>query len=237
MKYDKAIIIQPAGLGDIFYTLKVGEKVSELAKEVIWPVKKEFEYLKDRIITSNIKFVEWEDSLNQYKQTIDVIHTRDPNKVVIPLENADRKYPNLKIMEAKYKLANLDSSDWVNYFRFRRDFTKEQELKTKLGAEGDYVVVCELYGSPPDSSKNEIPYTGDKKVIKIDYHDGFNVFDWCGILENASELHLMDSCWIYILEKLNIAATVCDLYTRRKPNNFSQIDHIPKNIKWNYKSW
>lgn len=239
--YNTAIIIQPAGLGDIFYTLKIGEKLSEVSKNIIWPVIPEFIYLKDRIKTFNIKFVDtWWSEYSKYQNYINITAINSGTTVIVPIHKSNEIYGNTKIMESKYKLVNLDSSDWFNYFNFSRNYKKEKDLKEKLDATGEYVVISDIYASPPNSLQIKVPYDGNKKVIKIGYYDGYNIFDWCGILEGASEIHMIESSWIYILEKLNPVASVYNLYSRNTSKtspSFLQINHIPKKIKWNYKSW
>ena len=91
--------------------------------------------------------------------------------------------------------------------------------------------------SPPNSLKHNIPYYGNKDIVDINFYPDVNLFDWCRILEDASEIHLVETSFIYILEKLNLKSKNNLLYSRFKPANFTHIKHIPQNINWKYKQW
>ena len=57
------IINQPAGLGDIFFSMKIAKYMVDLGYEVIWPVIPNFLYLKEYIIEKNINFISTSDIL------------------------------------------------------------------------------------------------------------------------------------------------------------------------------
>tara|TARA_R100000908_G_C3747826_1_gene142832 strand:+ start:851 stop:1543 length:693 start_codon:yes stop_codon:yes gene_type:complete len=225
------IIRQPAGLGDIFYTQKIAKKIlsENKANIVIWPVIDNFIYLKDYLIDENIKYVKLSDfvkPINSFEVQLDGIH----------------EYLNTTtIMLAKYESVGLDPSDWANYFKFERNIKREERLYNKLitpEIEGEgYILRSEYYGSPPKPARYNLPYEGKFNIIDIKFYENVNIFDWCKIIENASEIHMVDTCFIYICEKLNLKSKSNFLYSRFKPANFSHIKHIPRNTHWKYKQW
>jgi len=220
------VIEQPAGLGDIFYTQKIAKEILKRNKatKIIWPVLDHFIYLKNYLKYDGIEYVE------QSK------FTAPDDSFEVNLHTADQRYKG-SVMSAKYKEVGLSEEGWVDYFNFYRNKNREDLLYNKLVGKDDYIVRSKYYGSPPNSLKHNIPYTGDKKIIDIEYYKDVNVFDWCKILENAKELHMVDTCFIYILEKLNLNCSIKKLYSRFKPANFMHIKHIPQNINWEYKQW
>ncbi len=246
------IIVQPAGLGDIFFLQKVAKTLlhNKTVNRIIWPIIDQFDYIRHYIHIDGVKFCK-RSELNDFQRFIS--HSNHPGIVkiqdvttkeeciVIPLQAADRIFKNdyTSIMDVKYRLAGIDGSDWVTYFDYKRNYTREARLKNHLKIEdGDrYVVVSNSYGSPPGNIYRPLKYTGDKRVVNIKQIDGFNVFDWCGVIEDANELHIVESCWIYIVEKLNLQAEVLNLYSRFDPANFTHIRHIPTNVKWEFREW
>ena len=251
--YRRAYIKQPAGLGDIFYCLKIAQTIK--AEEVIWPISDTYyDLIKKHIIIDvrrNVKFVElpppeevlalWNSEYNSpyYFCTSEDVNQVQPqnNKLFLPLQHADRVYPDIPIMLSKYKLANSSSDDWLKYFNFKRDHQKENELFEHLGLSEneEYALVSHNYGTPPNFLVKPVPYENKGiKEVKLDFIDGFNVFDWCKVLEQASEIHMLETCFIYITEKLNLKANELNLWSRRGPDKCEQISFIPKNVNWTY---
>jgi hypothetical protein len=224
------LIKQPAGLGDIFFTQKIVKSFMDKGHKVIWPVNENFmwlnEYMDDIFVNENTEF----PHKNYYGGT-HPLETED--LIFIPLQEADRHHPDVKIMASKYKMMGMDYSDWLEYFTFKRNSKKEDDLfynKLGLSDNDEYCLILRNYGSPPNFLKFPIDYVGDLKVIELDFYDNFTLFDWCKVIENASELHLIDSSINYIIDKLTLKTDKLTLYTRR-PNNFSEIDYI---FKTNY---
>lgn len=226
MNKKTCLVKQPAGIGDIFFTQKI---YNTLKKEydVIWPINENFMWLNDYIDNTFVS----ENSDFPYKDLyggINVINKEDV--FFLPLQYADRYHHRTKIMAAKYEMSSIDFSDWDQHFNFNRNLEKENELfYNTLGlTDGEeYCLVLKNYGSPPNFLKFPINYRGDLKVVELDFYDGYTLFDWCKVIENASEMHLIDSSINYIIDKLTLKTDRLFLYTRR-PNNFSEIDYIFK---------
>lgn len=211
---DKRIVInQPAGLGDILFCQKIKKTFENEGFEVVWPVIKEYSWIKEYIEGNYI-------DINEFKSK--------PNDVIIDLSNANYMFPNKKIMEAKYFLVDIDYSDWLKFFNFNRNIEKENELYYNiLGLKDneEYILISRNYGSPPNFLKFPIEIKTNIKNVELDFCDKFTLFDWCKVMENAKEIHTIDSSINFILEKIN--TNVLYLYTRRK-NNFSEIDYLFK---------
>jgi len=230
---DKYYIRQPAGIGDIFYCLKIAKRILSdgKAKEVIWPVNDVFSYICDYIKYPGLTFTSIKDYKEEelYKQKIPILE----------INSADTYYPKLTIMSAKYHMVGLKEDDALDYFEFERNYEREESLFEKLSLDksSEYVFVSEIYGSPPTSSRHAIPVNTNKRIIHNAYYEGVNLFDWCGVLENAYEIHMVDTSFMYLMEKLNCKGNNFNLYSRYVPSNFNVIKHIPKKIKWNLVNW
>ena len=98
--------------------------------------------------------------------------------------------PELAFDKAFYKLANLDFSVRFDEFHFERDMEKEQKVVDALNPTGEkYVFVHD------DSSRGySIDLDKVSKEYKIIMNDkDFNVFDYLTLIENAEEVHFMQS--------------------------------------------
>jgi len=98
--------------------------------------------------------------------------------------------PELPFDKAFYRLAGLDFSVRFDEFYFQRDLEKEKEVLQTLNPTGEkYIFVHDdaSRGFPIDMSK----VTKDYKIIMNDKR--FNVFDYITLLENAEEIHFMQS--------------------------------------------
>ena len=259
--YKRAYIKQPAGIGDIFYCLKIAQCLK--AEEVIWPVADQYyEVLKKHIIIDprrNVNFVKlppaeqtrliWDFKLINLEEISAIWNSEyhkpycfcsskeENNNLYLPLQHADRLYSDVLIMESKYKMANSFSHDWLRHFNFKRDHEKEDKLfkLLNLSENEEYALVSKNYGTPPDYKQLPINGKNGLRQIQLELIDGYNVFDWCKVIEEATEIHMVDTCFIYIMEHLNLKAKELNLFSRRGNDGCIQIRHIPKKINWNFK--
>ena len=71
------------------------------------------------------------------------------------------------------------------------------------------------------------------KVIEMNLLEGYTVFDWCKVIENANEISIVDTSLNYIIEKLNLKSQKNFLNSRFTPPNFIHIFNLFQN-NWNY---
>jgi len=224
----QCIIRQPAGMGDIFVCQKIALKISEKYKiPVIWPVIKEYSYIKD-YIKNDIKFIDENDSFEFKDLYLNSTRLVDNENVLfIPLHN-DSYHATMdcKIFEKKYNRLGLNCHDWLDYFNFQRNKEREDHLFydiLKLKDGDKYNLVNRIYASLPNSIVANFEYPKDKKVIEIKFYEGINVFDWCKVFENAHEIYTTDTCYILLAEKLK--CSTLNIFSRRT-GNWSEIDYI-----------
>lgn len=98
--------------------------------------------------------------------------------------------PELPFDKAFYKLAGLDFSVRFDKFYFKRDLEKEKEVLDTLNPTGEKFVFVH-----DDSSRGfSIDMNKVKTEHKIVMNDKkFNVFDYLTLIENAEEVHFMQS--------------------------------------------
>jgi hypothetical protein len=220
-------IKQPAGIGDIFYCLKIAFICTAKGYKVERPVIKEFSYIKDYIKYPNLEFTDFSEGCYIDKRVIDL---QDAN-IILPEYRDD-------VMRAKYKLVEADAGDWLDFFKFFRNKDREELLYNHLNPNNEeYILRSQNVGSPPNSLTKPISIETDLKIIDINFLPEYNLFDWCKILENASEIYMVDTSFRYIMERLDMKASSFKLYSRWTPANFSVVGHIPQNVKWQFMEW
>jgi hypothetical protein len=216
---DKVTIHQPAGLGDILFCQKIAYKLIEHGHEVYWPMDK-YTWVNDYIKKEGLS---WSSS-------------PEPTLSLVLKHSIESNHP-YDIMTCKYdmigktlnhlspELHSIDWTDWVDYLKIERNTEKEDRLFYEvLGLkDGDkYVLTNKMYGvnqSRGDVGKSII----DKslRIIELGFINGYTLFDWCKVLENASEIHTVDTSINYVIETLELKANNLCLYPRHP-------DHILK---------
>jgi hypothetical protein len=227
MKY--CLINQGAGLGDIIFCQKIAVKIKEKYNiPIIWPVIKEYLHIKD-YITNDICFVDYHSDFKgkQYLQNNSSI---DNDEVLyLSLHNASL-YTSSAIMESKYKIIGLSHDDWVDYFNFQRNKDKEESLFydiLNLKDNEEFIFVNRQYSSPPGILFQNLNFPINVRNVEMKLIEGFSVFDWCKVLENAIGIYSIDTCINYFIEKLNLKAKHIEI-TSRRPGNWSEIDYLFK---------
>ena len=63
--------------------------------------------------------------------------------------------------------------------------------------------------------------------------EGFTIFDWCKIIENASKISIIDTSLNYIIEKIDIKTDNLTCYCRQGEYTYNQISPLFKK-PWKY---
>jgi hypothetical protein len=91
---------------------------------------------------------------------------------------------------------------------------KEQKLRSMHTGNEAYCLICEIYASPPGSVMRTVDRSAELCNVYIKSIEGYTPFDWCHLIENATELKLVDTCFTYLVEILNTQAKRLVLYSR-----------------------
>jgi hypothetical protein len=221
---NKIIINQPAGLGDIFFCQKIAETFLYNEYEVIWPVNSAINWIGEYLINSStIKYINKEE----YKP--------EQNDIVINLDGAQNITGGL-IMPSKYDILNIEWEDWVDYFNFKRNKEKEDNLYydiLKLQDNENYTFINKYYGTPPHYLEYNIKENYEGKIVNLEMLDNFTIFDWCKVIENANRISIVDTSLNYIIEKINIKSKEMLCYCRHGEFTYNQILFLFKK-PWKY---
>jgi len=251
-----ALIDQARGLGDIFFLQKAATLISERVDNIIWPIHPKYNYLHQYLKTPKVSYFSFPIKESDFSESVKIWHKvlydnfkYNNFKSVILGKNVIHYIPfrtsmsmlnvnSDQVMYSKYKIINTNFSDWKNYFKFVRNPEREDELRKRYGIEkGEkFVFVNTMYYTNGHRTYDIKPET-DYKIV---YNDSSlcHIFDFCWILENAQEIHTVETSICYLVESLNTTDRIF-CYPRKKlngDNEYPNYDYINKlfSKKWNY---
>mgnify|MGYP003627899402 CR=1 FL=1 len=237
----QCLIKQPAGLGDIILCQKIADTIIKRGYKIIWPVIDQYyDTLTKHMQKEGITYFKEKDDFplkelynSPYKVPVTVKETQD---LYLPLQMADQSFPGESALKAKFKILALDHNGWQDNFVFNRDVNKEDVLYYKeleLSDDEEYILVNNLYGSPPHTVKKDIPLYTTSKIIEIEMMDGYSMFDWSKVIECATEIYCVDTSLFYLIDMLDLKAGKLEAYSKFNPPHFMHTEGLFK-ASWNY---
>jgi hypothetical protein len=238
------LINQPAGLGDILLCQKVAAHVIELGYKVIWPVVDQYNYISEYLVDPNVEFCsinsEFPGKEFYSEHGLDFIQTDD--FLYLPIKNADRVLNSISMLYAKFDYCGLSPDDWDKYFSITRNYDRENKIIQHYNIQpGEkYNVVNKTFATPPNTITNTaIKPKNSYRTIDMEILGWDRIFDWMGILENAEEIHTVDTSLKLILTKLNVKNVHIYERTNGLGANYTtpNPDYIHKKLfcdEWNY---
>ena len=139
-------------------------------------------------------------------------------------------------MTAKYRLIDIDWTDWLEFFNFKRNEQKENELYYDvLGLKDgeEYTFINKYYATPPNHLTYNVYENPNEKNINLEMLEGFTIFDWCKVIENASKISIIDTSLNYIIEKLKLKTNDLTCYCRNGEFTYQQVSFLFKK-NWKY---
>lgn len=120
----------------------------------------------------------------------------------LSIGTSSRVYSNMLFDEVFYTSIGLKfEKRWTDFY-IERDLQREQELYKRLIQTDDYIFVHD------DSSRMFNIHFSDTSnnsfIIRPQQAYTNNIFDYIGIIENAKEIHVMDSCFKHIVESIDV---------------------------------
>lgn len=211
------------GIGDVIFEQTVVRKLAG-DNEIVWPVEPQFLDGLTRAYP-DIKFVDKNTFPLNYDRR-DEYESHDMR--ILPLRWADviLKVPYTECMKAKYMLYDMDWQNWRVHAMWKRDGQKEYDLRILLKLPPKYNLINRTFGS---QSQLKAATKVDNGLPNIDMRtiEGFSLFDWAYVMENATEIHTVSTSIIYLLEMLNLKAECVNLYPRKPiEHDFKNVDYI-----------
>ncbi len=197
-------IIQPGRVGDIVLCLPIAKWYFDKGYQVSWPVASE--YLSMLEYAPYVKPIDIGGLDYSYEKSLGAL--RDANiKEIIDLgigfgkPEGDWIKSGLHFDEWKYFEAKVPFQERYN-LNINRNFKKEGELLKRVSEahkiNGRSYTIIHEDGSSFFSNWN-IPCK-----VKIIPMDGFTIFDWISIIENAGAIFFIDSCFSTLINQLDL---------------------------------
>lgn len=220
------LIHHPIGIGDIFYLQYIARIYLQKGYQVIWPIRKDISWIKDYIPDINFCLPEDQFPGKEYYGQDLIIHS--PGFVYLGLKNA-HMWNNIDqhIMGSKYSLMNLDWNLWNEGFIFNRNTEKEDDLYYNvLGLKDDskYVLWNNMASCDVRTTNILDDLKVDYPIVKLQILDGYSLFDWCKVIEKATEIHTVHTGINYLIDKLDIQ---CEKYYMYQGLHASEVQYIP----------
>lgn len=217
------LISQPFGLGDVIFSMSAIRKLKGHGDvKIIWPVLPEYVegcnraypeiHFKDYTKMTHVDF----NRKERYKI--------DSETEYIPLRWQD--VPLKECMKNKYGYFGYDWNEWKEKSHIKRDLGKEYQLARDLGIKfGEkYNLINNSFGCTKDGKvagpgshqissmfwENTIGKNVDFKII-----EGYSMFDWCAVIENATNIYTVSTSSLYLFELLDMQAESIHLYLRK----------------------
>lgn len=217
----KVLIVQQYfGAGDAIWGQTIANDFIKKGYKVIWPLLPAFvegfnrAYPKVTFIDYNLVKVNYENK--EFKEIDGVL--------MLPMRYSEHLMgkPYKFHMESKYSFLGKDWKTWKHGAKFRRDTKKEMELMNHLGLlddESPYNLVSTVFGSK-GQYKLDISVNNEYKNIEMRNIEGYSLFDWSMVIENATTIHAVSSASLYLFELLDYTAKEVHIYTRKpiEPN-------------------
>jgi hypothetical protein len=217
--------LQAFGVGDIIWCQTIANEWIKAGHNVVWGT---VDYLVEGLNRAypNIKFVDYKTlPINYNRQDEHDSH----GYRVIPLRwNVEiLNIPYRDCMKGKYWLFNMEWERWREGAMWIKDKNKEQELLKilEIKPEDKFNLISPTFGT---NLKLKVPIT-------LRYIPGFSLFDWAVVFELATNIHVVSSSNIYIMEMLDLVAEEIKIYIRR-PNesNHDNYKYILQKHKYTF---
>lgn len=193
-------IIQPGRLGDIIICLPIAKYYFDQGYKVIWPVLNEYynTFRDIDYVTAISLDCDINDSVFRAKSILNSINCKQLDLSFGFLHSSAAGYHSnidyaKNFVEAKYKLSDVPLRERWNLY-FSRDKQREYSLYEKMVKSPDYILAHE------NSSQGHHFFADGNNIIKVVPFEDFNIFNWMKIIENAQEIHCVDSSICNLIE-------------------------------------
>lgn len=206
----RMLFIQPGKVGDIILCLPI---VKHYSKEyfIDWKCPKEYHSMFDYVDYARPVTI----PAGAYDKTLDIAFGLGgaPEKFW-----QSNKHSYNSFVTLKYELAGVPIESKSN-LQYRRNYEKEKALFDKVvGYKKDYILVHNnsTYGTPIKVDKENIVYFTPV--------DDYTIFDWRKVIENASEIHCIDSSLCNFVDAIPEVKSVNKYYykTDKVPHQYDE---------------
>jgi hypothetical protein len=218
----KLIVNQPAGLGDIIWIQPIIEHFVQSGFQVIHPVIETYYEVVSRYLPRNGVTYVLENSVYKFKEYFNSPQILQHNgDLYLPLHFSHLHFPQCPLMISKYLLAQVPLRDFRQSIPKIRDKERENSLEKLVNPNNeDFVLISQLFGTPPNSTQRTLVVNVENGLQKIyvDYQNkalmNFHLFDWVGLIEKASGIHLVESALSFLVDVYASDSAELHMYDR-----------------------
>lgn len=220
------LVSQYIGAGDIIFTQTLVKEVTN-GGTVVWPTEK---YYVDGFSTAYTAFTFLDKSI--FDQSLYNVKEIGFQKgfYILPIRWSDQimKVPYKDVMRSKYDMFGLDWTTWKKDAYPKRKIFKEKELYSKMGlSEGEKYNLINKNYLRNRAGISEINVVNEYRNIYMDYMEGYSLFDWCYLIENAAMIYTVSTSVLFLLELIELKAEEVHLYSRKPYElGFSFVDYL-----------
>lgn len=209
---------QPKGIGDVIFCITLVRLFHADSKQIIWPVEWHYTdglnraYPDITFSRSDLSPIPTDAIFPAHYDTLRVLPLRwSAEAMQVPYE---------KVMRSKYDMYGLDWQTWRDNAAWDRDRQREASLMTILNLPERFALVNDTYqtdfGGKVPISVNGLP------IVQMRPMNGFSLFDWAGVMEQATEIHAVSSSSLYMFELMDLKAQT-HLYARDNDPTFEHV--------------
>lgn len=204
------------GLGDMILCNGLVRNICKKFDKVVTFVKPEY---RDSIVfmyrdLTNLEVIPMQEtSIDIFLQKVE-----PDSKIVVGFGNIEHLLETYRFDECFYRQVGLKFERRWSDFYIQRDHEAEQKLMQSYGLEKDEYIF--IHDDPARGYfLNEQLLPKDIKQFRPDGREK-NIFNYCSIIENAKEIHAMDSCFKHIADSLALTnALYYHVYVRSGANH------------------
>lgn len=232
MKY---VFNQWFGIGDVLFCEPIARHFyNEGENEIFWPLSDNLMWISDYIKYINFvpksshctdDYESWNlglTSLGVYY--IPLVFSNQIVRKLKPYDYSDQYH----MMLDKYRLLGFSEDMWKT-LKWERNLEKENKLYNLLVKDENYILINNKWSGGDISIENDSKI----QIINMDILDGFTLFDWAKIIENACEIYTVSTSNLFLLETLNLKANKVNIYPRKPSEN--NLDGISEFVNKNFK--
>tara|TARA_R110000822_G_scaffold145230_1_gene284061 strand:- start:4059 stop:4769 length:711 start_codon:yes stop_codon:yes gene_type:complete len=207
-------IIQPGRIGDIIISLPIAKYYNDKGYKIIWPIAapfiKQFSDAVDYAQFIPVRHLNISDTQSWHRDAKWILNSFDCDKqfdLLLNMADADEasnkwRKSGKPFDEFRYDITNVPFEEKWN-LQINRNEERENALYNKVVTQDKYVV-CHTQASNVSRNitlSDEI--TNNYQVVNLTQITN-NIFDWIKVLENATKLIMIDSCFANLVEQLDL---------------------------------
>lgn len=194
-------------IGDLIYSHTIAKHLIKDGYTVYWPVTCDPELLNQYLKVDGLIWCAEDGNypMAEYYKQEKSIDFDNGDKYLALMPEADAMPSNLWMAKrhfwARDKLG-IEFGDFRKNVKINRNLEREKRLIETYGLHGDYILANDIFSH---NFKVELKIESDLPVhymyINKDIENGFNIFDWILAMQNAKEIHVVESALAYLVDK------------------------------------